>query len=201
MRYAKRIALLLILILLSAVSSSRIDGHCDALDGPVVLAAKAALDEGDGTPVLKWVKPEDEKEIREAFTKAIEVRALGGDARDVADRHFFETLVRVHPAGEGVAYSGLKPAGAIDPGIHSADKALDQGSPDKLAADMGEAVAAGLRTRFSRVVAAKSRADESVEAGREYVAAYAEYVHYAQAVHALASGPAGEQHHIHAAAR
>jgi hypothetical protein len=28
--------------------------HCDTLDGPVVMTAKAALEKGDVTPVLKW---------------------------------------------------------------------------------------------------------------------------------------------------
>jgi hypothetical protein len=30
--------------------------HCDTLEEPVVMTAKAALDKGDVTAVLKWVK-------------------------------------------------------------------------------------------------------------------------------------------------
>ena len=101
--------------------------------------------------------------------------------------------------GEGVAYTGLKAAGSVDPGIAAADKALDAGSADRLAAELGERIAAGLRARFAKVVAAKRNADQSVEAGRAYVAAYVEYVHYVEAVHALASAPADERHHVHAA--
>jgi hypothetical protein len=201
MRNAKGKAVVILAAIVSAFAASRVGGHCDALDGPVILAAKAALEQGDVTPILKWVKPDDEKEIREAFAKTLKVRVLGDDARDIADLHFFETLVRVHRAGEGVAYGGLKPAGSIDPGIAAADKALRQGSADKLAAETGKAVAAGLRDRFAKVVAAKAHADDSVEAGRAYVAAYAEYVHYVEAVHALASGPPSEHRHIHDPAR
>jgi hypothetical protein len=175
--------------------------HCDTLDGPVVLDAKAALQKGDVTPVLKWVRADDEKEIRQAFAKTLKVRGLGDDARDLADHHFFESLVRIHRAGEGVAYTGLKPAGTVDPGIAAADRALDKGSADQLATELGEHVAAGLRERFAKVVAAKSHRDESVDAGRAYVAAYVEYVHYVEAVHALATAPASEHHHIHAADR
>ena len=175
--------------------------HCDTLDGPVVLDAKAALQKGDAAPVLKWVRAGDEEEIRRAFAKALKVRGLGDDARDLADYHFFETLVRIHRAGEGVAYTGLKPAGTVDPGIAAADKALDKGSADQLATDLGKHVAAGLRDRFAKVVAATSHRAESVEAGRVYVAAYVEYVHYVEAVHALATAPASEHHHIHPADR
>jgi hypothetical protein len=196
----KQTILILTFMILSALLTSPARAHCDTVDGPVVHDAKVALQKDDVTPVLKWVRADDEGEIRETFAKTLKVRALGDDARDLADRHFFETLVRIHRAGEGVAYAGLKPAGTVDPGIASADKALEKNSADELAAQLAESVAAGLRDRFTKVVAAKSRADQSVEAGRAYVAAYVEYVHYVEAVHVLASSPADEHHHIHAAA-
>ena len=192
---------MLLILVLAALKPSPVAAHCDALDGPVVQAAKVALETRDVTPVLKWVQAKDEKEIREAFAKTLKVRALGNDARDVADRHFFETLVRVHRAGEGVAYAGLKPAGAIDPGIAAADRALKQSSADKLAAELGQAVADGIRDRYAKVVAAKAQEGESVAAGRAYVVAYVEYVHYVEAASALAARPASEHHHIHAPAR
>ena len=37
--------------------------------------------------------------------------APSAEARELADRYFFETLVRIHRAGEGAPYTGLKPAG------------------------------------------------------------------------------------------
>jgi hypothetical protein len=109
--------------------------------------------------------------------------------------------VRVHRAGEGVAFGGLKPAGEVDPGIAAADQAIAEGSADKLAAELSKAVVAGLRDRYAKVIAAKARADESVDAGRAYVAAYVEYIHFVEAVHARASAAPSEHHHIHAPAR
>ena len=97
----------IVLVVLLVIGPGPARAHCDTLDGPVVLDAKAALQKGDVTPVLKWVRADDEKEIREAFAKTLKVRGLGDDARDLADHHFFETLVRIHRPGEGVAYTGL----------------------------------------------------------------------------------------------
>ena len=191
----------IVLVMLPALMPRPVRAHCDTLDGPVVVDAKAALQKGDVTPVLKWVRADDEKEIRDAFAKTLKVRGLGDDARDLADHHFFETLVRFHRAGEGVAYTGLKPAGTVDPGIAAADKALGTGAADQLAAKLAEGVATALRERFAKVVAAGRHADESVEAGRAYVAAYVEYIHYVEAVHALASAAPSEHHHIHASDR
>jgi hypothetical protein len=192
---------IVVLMTLLAFTATPAGAHCDALDGPVVLAAKAALQKGDVTPVLRWVMPADEDQIRAAFAKTLKVRGLSDEARDLADRYFFQTLVRVHRAGEGVAFSDLKPAGEVEPGIAAADKAIAEGSAEKLAARLGEAVATGLRDRFAKVIAAKARADESVDAGRAYVATYVEYIHYVEAVHARASAPPTEHHHIHAPAR
>jgi len=68
-----------------------------------------ALAAGDVTPVLKWVPVNDEQLIRTAFQNTVQVRKLGGQAQKLADMYFFETLVRIHRAGEGASYTGLKP--------------------------------------------------------------------------------------------
>jgi len=166
--------------------------HCDTMDGPVVTAARAALDKGDVTPVLAWVKKENEGEIRVAFAKTLSIRKLGPEARDLADMYFFETLVRMHRAGEGAPYTGLEPAGSdIDPAVAMADKALASGSVDELAGEVSSAVAAGIRARHACAVETKKHAGESVEAGREFVAAYVNYVHYVERLHKDAVGSAG----------
>jgi hypothetical protein len=173
--------------------------HCDTLDGPVVADARAALTKGDVTPVLKWVKAGDEAEIRDAFARAVAVRGLGPEAQQLADTFFFETLVRVHRAGEGAPFTGLKPAGAIEPPVAAADQALADGTVEKLAQKIGEHAAAGVRERFSQAQATKKHAGESVAAGRAYVEAYVTYVHYVegvvQAVHA--EGHHGEEAPAH----
>jgi len=155
--------------------------HCDTLDGPVVKDARAALDSKDVIAVLKWVRHDKEGEIREAFQHALGVRALGSEARALADRFFFETLVRVHREGEGAPYTGLKPAGtAIDPGIAASDRALETGSVEPLVKLLSAEVDKGLRHRFAQAAEARKHADESIEKGRRYVAGYVEFMHYAE---------------------
>lgn len=171
--------------------------HCDTLDGPVVETARAALNKGEVAPVLKWVNKENEKEIRDAFTATLKVRSLSEDARKLADTHFFETLVRVHRAGEGVPFTGLKPAGTIDPGFVAADKALSEGSSAKLSKEIAESVQEEIQNRFARVLEKKKHADESVEAGRAYVTAYVEYAHFVESLYALTSEDTHETAHEH----
>lgn len=154
--------------------------HCDSLDGPVVTEARAALETGDVARVLKWVPAEREAEIREAFGQAAAVRGLGPQARLLADRYFFETLVRVHREGEGASFSGLGPAGASDPAATAADAALVQGTVEPLLRAVATRTEAGLRERFARAAAARVRSADSTEAGRAYVAAYVDFIHYAE---------------------
>ena len=168
--------------------------HCDTMDGPVIRAAQAALEQKDVTPVLKWVKADAEAEIKEAFTKTVAVRKQGPEARELADRFFFETLVRVHRAGEGAPFTGVKPAGtALEPAIEEADKALESGSVDKAVKLVTDDAAAGIRKRFALVREKKQHAGDSVEAGREFVAAYVDYVHYVEGLYQAAQVASG--HH------
>ncbi len=113
--------------------------HCDTMDGPVITEAKKSLETGDITPLLKWVRAEDEDLIRKTFDKALSVRKLSPEAAELADRLFFETLVRVHRAAEGAPFTGLKPEGTgISPAEAAADKALDEGSVDELASNIAD---------------------------------------------------------------
>jgi hypothetical protein len=167
--------------------------HCDTLDGPVVKTARVALDKGDITPLLKWVRPSDEKEIRDAFEMTLAVRAKGGKARELADMYFFENLVRIHRAGEGAPYTGLKPGVAIDPAVALADKALEDGSIDKLVNVLTNAMAKGIRERFQHANETQKHANESVEVGRKFVESYVIFTHYVEGLHGLIKG--GAAHH------
>lgn len=170
--------------------------HCDTMDGPVVAAGRQALDSGNVKLALPWVQAKDEAELRAAFDKARAVRKAGGEARDLADRYFFETLVRVHRAGEGAPYSGLKPAGHIEPPIAEADKAIATGKLQPVAKLVKERVEQGLHQEYDAVMAKKNYRPDDVEAGRAFVDAYVEYVHYVEKLYD-AAGPAVPAHPAH----
>lgn len=179
-------------VLAGLVWTAPAQAHCDTLDGPVVSAARKALDGGDVKLVLVWVQKNDEAEIRSAFQKAHAVRKTGGEARELADRYFFETLVRVHRAGEGAGYAGLKPAGTIEPAVAAADKAIETGKLPGLAKVIFERTEKGLHGHFAQVMAKKKYNPSDVEAGRAYSSAYVEFVHYAERLYEAAETMAPE---------
>jgi hypothetical protein len=173
--------------------------HCDSMDGPVVKDAVAALEQREVTPVLKWVEASQEDAVRTAFSRALAVRVKGAEARALADQFFFETLVRLHRAGEGEAFTGLKPAGSIEPGLAEADEALRSGTAEALSNDLADEVRAGVRGRHGFVVQRAEHANRSVEEGRAYVRAYVDYAHYIESLHRLVMHGAPHSHAAEAA--
>jgi hypothetical protein len=169
--------------------------HCDNIDGPVVLDARRALEAGSIAPVLKWVRPADEAELREVFAKTLAVRKAGGASAEVADRWFFETLVRVHRAGEEAPFTGLKPAGTeLEPAIAAGDKAIESGSLEEVEKLVLSAARDGMRSRFEQLKHLKEHAEHNAEAGRAYTAAYADFLHYVERIHVDAMRKPLEKH-------
>lgn len=158
--------------------------HCDSLDGPVVAVAREALAEMDVELVLPYVPVDAEDEVRAALELALKARALGEDAEQVADRWFFECVVRLHRAGEGAPFTGLKPAG-LDVGevIPVAERALTTGSGDELGELLCHAVRSEVEHRVARAVELRPRPGASVAEVREYVEAVLGLQVWAHSVH------------------
>ena len=170
--------------------------HCDSLDGPVVKAAARALEHRDALIVLPYVPPEADEEVQEAFAKATRLRGQDEVARELADRFFFETVVRLHRAGEGEPFSGLKPAG-LDHGpvIPAAERAIETGSGDELVEVLCEAVESRVRGQLERVMELKRQADGDLEADRRYVSAMLGLQVWAHKLYECAESAPHEAHH------
>jgi len=187
-----------VILVLAAVFfiSGEAFAHCDGMDGPVVMAARQALETGDVNPVLIWVQKKDEAEIRSVFRKTLAVRKLSPEAKDLADMSFFETLVRVHRAGEGEPYTGLKPAGRdLGPAIPAADRAVADGKLEPLFKLLTNKIHDGLHERFKEAMEKKNFKKDDLDGGRKYVEAYVIFLHYIEALYE-AAGKAGHGHHL-----
>lgn len=173
-----------VLSLLILFEPGRVFAHCDGMDGPIVKAAQKALEKGNVNLVLIWVQKDDEAVIKDTFQKTLAVRKLSPEAKALADMYFFETLVRIHRAGEGAPYTGLKPAGRdLGPAIPAGDKAIEDGSAKQLLKLLTDAVQNGINEHFKEVTAKKNFNKDNVDAGREYVKSYVEYIHYVEQIY------------------
>jgi len=164
--------------------------HCDGLDGPVVTAARAALDADDIRLVLPWVRHNDEAEVQRVFAQVMAIRQKAPEAKQLADTYFLETVVRLHRVSEGAPYTGLKPAGRdLGPAIPAADRALETGDIEPVMQLITEAVTHGLREHYAQVRATQFYAQTHVQAGRAYVEAYVKYIHYVEGLYKAATQP------------
>jgi hypothetical protein len=175
--------------------------HCDSLDGPVAKAGQTALENGNVNPVLAYAPATNEAEIRAAFEKSRKVRDLGADARVIADQAFLETVIRLHRAGEGAGYTGLKPAG-IDygPVIPAAEHAVKTGDLGKLKAVLVDLIEHALRERLAHVRELQKAPLEPTTAvevphARERVSAELGFITFSETLHQAALGK-GAEHHV-----
>ncbi len=175
--------------------------HCDSMDGPVVTAGRKALEVGDVALALAFVPREGEAEVAAAFDRARLVRIEAPAAKEVGDLYFFETLVRVHRAGEGAPYTGLKPAGLdVGPVIPLAERSIETGSGTELSSFLCRVVAREVEDRLARVLELRTHADGNLDANRAYVEAMLGlqvWTHqvYLAAIAEAHGEPQGEGHH------
>ncbi|MBE0515873.1 MAG: hypothetical protein IBX41_00575 [Methanophagales archaeon] len=163
--------------------------HCDTMDGPVVMAAKRALETGNVNLILPGMPKKAEDELKKAFERTLRVRESGAEAMELADYWFFETAVRLHREGEGAPYTGLKPAG-LDwgPVVPRAEKAIEQGSAKEVIEFLQHIVEEELRERFRHAVAKKKYDVNDVDAAREFVQAMLGFILYSHHLYEYVKG-------------
>jgi hypothetical protein len=138
----------------------------------VVRAARRALGEERVAVVLPFVPKAAEKEVTELFHKVVHARKADPVSRDVADEHFFDTVVRLHRAGEGAPFTGLKPAGLdVGPVIPVAEHAAESGDGRALEDILVDVVRAEVQRRLRHLAHLRPEMEHGVDHAREYVKA------------------------------
>lgn len=173
--------------------------HCDSMDGPVVTAARQAIEARDVDLVLPYVKKTGEPEVVAAFERTMRARNGNPAVNEIADLYFFDTVVRVHRAGEGAPYTGLKPAGLpVGPVIAVAERCIEAGDPTALIRLLTENVSLEVGRRFRQVMDSRRHAEESVDARRQYVEAMLGLEVWSHRLFGcIESGPHGEPERDH----
>jgi Family of unknown function (DUF6448) len=165
--------------------------HCDTLDGPVVKAARLALERGSVNLILPYVPRAADAELRRAFERASRVRALSPEAQETVDYWFFETAVRLHREGEGAPFTGLKPAGLDSgPAVPRAEKAVETGRLEEVGRFLHGVLDEQLHHRFHQVLDRRGYDENDVDAARAYVQAMLGFIVYTHTVYTkLLSSP------------
>lgn len=185
--------LVLMMLMLSLPLSA--SAHCDTMDGPTVADGYKAIENKNVNYILKWVQPEYDEELTSIFDLAMKVRELGPDAKELAEKYLFDNLVRIHRAGEGAPFTGVKPSGTpIDEKVLAADKAIESGDLSNLESMMEDEELPELRESYKNVMLKKDFDVNDVEAGREYIEAYVMFFKYAEGEEAHSDHGSADNH-------
>jgi hypothetical protein len=150
--------------------------HCDTMDGPLIADARKAMSQNNVNYVLKWVSAANESEIRAAFTLVMKVKGLSSEAKQLSEKYFFDTIVRIHRAGEGVPFTGVKPSGTpIDEKVLAADKSIEIGNISPLKSKVSKDDMPELTKLFDKVMSLRNFDINNIEAGRDYIEAYVQF--------------------------
>lgn len=172
-----------ILVIFLFFSTSQVNAHCDSYDGPVIKDAIKALEKNDVNLVLKWVTQKEEQEITSLFNKTYSLKGQEKEVYEIIQKHFFETLVRLHRQTEGAPYTGLKPAGSTIQIIQMTDTALKEDDIGSFIVKLDNHLNEVVQEKYLKVAALYKVKDNSIAEGRAFVKAYVDYTHTIAAIH------------------
>ncbi len=191
----ERMTTFFLVLMLTVLIGTPASAHCDSYDGPVIKDAVKALETNNVNLVLKWVTPEQEKEIIPLFNKTYTLKTGDKDIYNIVEKYFFETLVRLHRQTEGAPYTGLKPAGTTKQIIQMTDEALKTGNIDDFLVKLDNHINKVVREKYQKVAELNKVKDNSTAQGREYVEAYVDYTHTVEAMHDILEHGGGHAGH------
>lgn len=168
--------------------------HCDSYDGPVIRDAVKALESNSVDLVFKWIDREQEKEIVDLFNKTYSLKKGDKEIYSIVEKHFFETLVRLHRETEGAPYTGLKPSGTTKKIVVLSDKAIEESDIDNLLAQLNNHIGSVIREKYRKVETLNKVKNNSAEEGRAYVKAYVDYTHSLEMLHDILENGGGHNH-------
>ena len=193
-----RVRTFLVTAVLSMLVISPAFAHCDSYDGPVVKDALQALETNNVALVYKWISTEQEAEISALFTKTYNLKKGDKEIYSLVEKHFLETLIRLHRQTEGFGFDGIKAAGTTKPIVQLSDKAIETGNVENLINQLNGHIAKVVEDKYNAVKELEKVKNESPEKGRDYVKAYVMYTHSLEAIHDIvekvASGHAEHGH-------
>ncbi|PKP12131.1 MAG: hypothetical protein CVU09_01150 [Bacteroidetes bacterium HGW-Bacteroidetes-4] len=188
---------LVFISLLMIFSSLPVSAHCDSYDGPTIKDAMKALETNNVNLVLKWITPEQEKEIIPLFNKTYALKSGDKEVYAIVEKHFLETLVRLHRESEGAPYTGLKPAGTTKKIIQLSDQTIERKDIDVFLGKLNNHIGNAIKEKYEKVAALDKVKNDSPEKGREFVEAYVDFTHTIEAIHDIVEQGTGHSTHNH----
>jgi len=175
----------ILLIVFCTVTTLQANAHCDSYDGPVIKEAIKALQTNNVNLVYKWIDKSHEVEITSLFNKTYSLRNGDKEIYTIVEKHFLETLVRLHRETENAPFTGIKPAGQIPKIVQMSDNTVENGDIDDLLNKLDNHINSVVKEKFVLMQKLAKEKDTTPEKGREYVRAYVDFTHTVLGLHTI----------------
>jgi phosphotransacetylase len=155
----------------------------DPQNGPVMRAAKTALETGDANYIVIWVPEESENTLKNLLEKTCCTQSIKNNMQNRAIDWYFDTVNRLCFANRKMMSTVLKPEGSGENLIVSkAVKAIETGSVEEITDSISVAHEDKVKQRFRQVMNMKNFPVNNPADGRAYVAAFFEFIGYVQSL-------------------
>jgi len=155
----------------------------DLLNGPVIRAAKTALETGDANYIVIWVPEESENTLKNLLEKTCCTQRIKNNMQNRAIDWYFDTVNRLCFVDRKMMFTGLKSDGCNENLIISkAVKAIETGSVEIITDNIPVAYEDEVKQRFRQVINKKNYPVNNPTAGRAYVSAFFEFMGYVQSL-------------------
>jgi hypothetical protein len=157
----------------------------DEMQGPVVKAAKMALETGNANYIMIWLPEESEKTLKNLLEKTCCTRSSRMIVQKQVYDWYFEMVNRFFNAGRPRDYLTIHGGLAEKPLDLKVDKAIESGNFAEIREIIPITYEAEAKQRFLHVMHMRNYPVNNIAAGRAYVSAFFDFNQY---IHDLSSG-------------
>jgi len=165
-------------------------------NGPVIIAAKKALETGNPNYVLIWVPEESENTLKNLLEKTFCERSTRKNIQNRGIDWYFESVNRLHFTCRWPHCPGMTSDGSDMKMIVSmVERAFETGNCEEICGVLPIAHTAEVKLRFHNVMNKRNYTVDDIAAGRAYVSAFIAFIAY---LHNLSSvNPEESDHTLH----
>lgn len=146
-------------------------------NGPVMSAAKKALETGKAHHILIWIPEASENTLKNLLEKACCERRIQTDGYDHIIDWYFATVRRFHSVGYGPRNLNISLKTLEEKTIISlVERACESGNFEEIAMVIPDIPAGELRQQFNDVMKKRNYDVENIAAGRVYVSEFTDFI-------------------------
>jgi hypothetical protein len=146
-------------------------------DGPVISAAKRALETGNAHYILIWIPEESENTVKNLLEKAYCERYTQKNAYNHIVDWYFETINHLHSVHYGPYNLTISTKAPEEKTIiFLVERTCESGNFEEITTVIQDTPSGEMRQRFNDVMKKRNYGVENIAAGRVYVSAFTDFI-------------------------